>query len=150
MTPTHHIVAGASKRGYSTWHVAAVDPRVIAIVPIVMDALNFAQNAQHHYRSLGGACLTLIWISQLKGGWSFVLKDYWHMNLTTLFNEPEMQVRRLLLSACYKSRSYYTIDTDIKGNPKAGFTWSLILQHSDGLWYCWSICLQGEDYFAQG
>ena len=58
LTPTHHIVAGASKRGYSTWHVAAVDPRVIAIVPIVMDALNFAENAQHHYRSLGGACLT--------------------------------------------------------------------------------------------
>jgi len=78
LTPTHHIVAGASKRGYSTWHVAAVDPRVMAIVPIVMDELNFAENVQHHYRSLGG--------------WSFVLKDYWHMNLTMLFNKPEMQL----------------------------------------------------------
>ena len=56
-------MAGASKRGYSTWHVAAVDPRVIAIVPIVMDELNFADNVQHHYRSLGGACLVLISLS---------------------------------------------------------------------------------------
>merc|ERR1711962_525996 len=78
LNPTHHIVSGASKRGYSTWHVAAVDPRVIAMVPIVMDELNFAENVQHHYRSLGG--------------WSFVLEDYWHMNLTMMFNEPEMQL----------------------------------------------------------
>ena len=59
LNPTHHIVSGASKRGYSTWHVAAVDPRVIAIVPIVMDELNFAENVQHHYRSLGGASLSI-------------------------------------------------------------------------------------------
>ena len=85
-------MAGASKRGYSTWHVAAVDPRVIAIVPIVMDELNFADNVQHHYRSLGGACLVLISLS-LSKGWSFVLEDFWHMNLTMLFNEPEMQVK---------------------------------------------------------
>ena len=59
LNPTHHIVSGASKRGYSTWHVAAVDPRVIAMVPIVMDELNFAENVQHHYRSLGGASLSI-------------------------------------------------------------------------------------------
>jgi len=77
LTPTHHIVAGASKRGYATWHMAAVDPRVIGMVPIVFDALNFAENARHHFRSLGG--------------WSFVLKDYWHMNLTMYFDSPGMQ-----------------------------------------------------------
>ena len=84
-------MAGASKRGYSTWHVAAVDPRVIAIVPIVMDELNFAENVQHHYRSLGGACLVLISLSLQR--LVFCLEDYWHMNLTMLFNEPEMQVK---------------------------------------------------------
>ena len=54
LTPTHHVVGGASKRGWNTWLVGAVDPRVIGIVPIVMDELNFMENIKHHYRSLGG------------------------------------------------------------------------------------------------
>lgn len=48
------IVAGASKRGWTTWLVGAVDPRVIGIVPLVMDELNFVQNIHHHYRAYGG------------------------------------------------------------------------------------------------
>ena len=54
LAPTHHIVTGASKRGWATWLVGAVDPRVMAIVPVVMDELNFLDNIKHHYRSLGG------------------------------------------------------------------------------------------------
>ena len=54
LSPTHHIVTGASKRGWATWLVGAVDPRVMAIVPVVMDELNFLDNIKHHYRSLGG------------------------------------------------------------------------------------------------
>lgn len=34
------MVAGASKRGWTTWTTAAVDERVFAAVPIVMDFLN--------------------------------------------------------------------------------------------------------------
>ena len=54
LSPTHHIVTGASKRGWATWLVGSVDPRVMAIVPVVMDELNFLDNIKHHYRSLGG------------------------------------------------------------------------------------------------
>src|SRR5258707_10479755 len=34
------VVAGGSKRGWTTWLVGVVDPRVAAIMPIVIDALN--------------------------------------------------------------------------------------------------------------
>ena len=37
---TRYMVAGASKRGWTTWTTAAVDKRVFAAVPIVMVSLN--------------------------------------------------------------------------------------------------------------
>lgn len=40
----YYSVAGASKRGWTTWDVGAVDSgRVMAIVPIVLDAINFVE-----------------------------------------------------------------------------------------------------------
>lgn len=47
------VVAGGSKRGWTTWLVAAVDPRVVAIVPIVIDALNSMKVTRHHYEAYG-------------------------------------------------------------------------------------------------
>ncbi|XP_052266499.1 autocrine proliferation repressor protein A-like isoform X3 [Dreissena polymorpha] len=38
------VVAGKSKRGGISWMVGAVDKRVVAIVPIVMDLLNMQEN----------------------------------------------------------------------------------------------------------
>lgn len=35
------MVAGGSKRGWTTWTTAAVDKRVFAAIPIVMDMLDF-------------------------------------------------------------------------------------------------------------
>lgn len=42
------VVAGASKRGWTTWMVGATDPRVEAIVPIVIDVVNVEQSMRHH------------------------------------------------------------------------------------------------------
>ncbi|MGK0188824.1 MAG: PhoPQ-activated pathogenicity-related protein [Verrucomicrobiales bacterium] len=47
------VVAGASKRGWTTWLTAAVDKRVIAIAPIVIDMLNVIPSFQHHFRVYG-------------------------------------------------------------------------------------------------
>jgi PhoPQ-activated pathogenicity-related protein len=47
------IVAGGSKRGWTTWTTAAVDKRVVAIVPLVIDMLNIEPSFDHHYRVYG-------------------------------------------------------------------------------------------------
>lgn len=47
------VVAGASKRGWTTWLVGAVDERVIGIMPMVIDALNSEEITKHHFEVLG-------------------------------------------------------------------------------------------------
>lgn len=47
------VVAGASKRGWTTWATAAVDARVVAIVPAVIDLLNVEPSFIHHFRAYG-------------------------------------------------------------------------------------------------
>ncbi len=42
------VVAGASKRGWTTWMIAAMDPRVEAIIPIVIDVVNVEPSMIHH------------------------------------------------------------------------------------------------------
>jgi PhoPQ-activated pathogenicity-related protein len=61
-TVNRYIVAGASKRGWTTWSTAAVDPRVVAIAPMVFDALNMQMSFVHHYRAYGA--------------WSSAVNDY--------------------------------------------------------------------------
>lgn len=75
---TGFLVAGASKRGWTTWTTAAVDSRVIAAIPIVMDMLNFVENVHHFWRAYGG--------------WTFALTDYYQMNFTTQLDNPNMQL----------------------------------------------------------
>ena len=47
------MVAGGSKRGWTTWTTAAVDKRVIAIAPMVIDLLNIEPSFKHHYSAYG-------------------------------------------------------------------------------------------------
>ena len=71
------VVSGASKRGWTAWDVAAVDnKRVIGVVPIVLDAINFVTVEHHQFRSYGG--------------WTFALSDYTELNITQRFDDPNM------------------------------------------------------------
>jgi len=75
----YFAVAGASKRGWTTWDVGAVDPdRVMAIIPIVLDAINFVKFAHHQYQSYNG--------------WSWALHDYTEMNIMDNLDVPNMKV----------------------------------------------------------
>ncbi len=47
------IVSGASKRGWTTWLTGAVDPRVKAIAPLVIDTLNMRAQMPHQLASFG-------------------------------------------------------------------------------------------------
>ncbi len=47
------VVAGGSKRAWTTWLVGAVDERVVAIMPLVIDALNTEAITRKHYAAYG-------------------------------------------------------------------------------------------------
>jgi PhoPQ-activated pathogenicity-related protein len=47
------VVGGASKRGWTAWIAAAVDKRVVAVAPVVIDLLNVEESFEHHYRAYG-------------------------------------------------------------------------------------------------
>jgi len=53
------VVAGGSKRGWTTWTTAVVDNRVVAIMPIVIDMLNVVDSFEHHFNVYGGYALAV-------------------------------------------------------------------------------------------
>lgn len=69
------VVAGASKRGWTTWLTGAVDARVIAIAPMVIDTLNMKAQRAH---SLA------VW-----GKFSDEINDYTSRGLTEKFDDPD-------------------------------------------------------------
>ncbi|EGG24500.1 PhoPQ-activated pathogenicity-related protein [Cavenderia fasciculata] len=71
------IIAGASKRGWTTWTTAAVDPRVVACVPIVMPILNMIPNMLNQWRAYGN--------------WSFALNDYTNEGVMSFIDSPQME-----------------------------------------------------------
>ena len=47
------VISGGSKRGWTTWCTAAVDKRVVAIIPAVIDVLNLRDCMRNHLWSYG-------------------------------------------------------------------------------------------------
>ncbi len=47
------VIAGGSKRGWTTWMTAAVDKRVVGIAPMVIDVLNLDASMRHHFGAYG-------------------------------------------------------------------------------------------------
>ena len=52
-TVDRFVVAGGSKRGWTTWLTGAVDDRVVAIIPMVIDVLNTENSMKHHFACYG-------------------------------------------------------------------------------------------------
>lgn len=52
-TVDRFVVAGGSKRGWTTWLTGAVDDRVVAIIPLVIDVLNSEHSMKHHFAAYG-------------------------------------------------------------------------------------------------
>lgn len=88
------VVSGGSKRGWTTWLSAAVDERVIAIVPVVIDVLNMDKQMEHHFNAYGF--------------YSEAIADYGEMNVFDRLDTPEGQALIGIVDP-YEYRDRYTI-----------------------------------------
>ena len=69
------VVAGGSKRGWTTWTTGAVDKRVVAIAPLVIDMLNMIPSFNHHYR--------------VYGFWAPAINDYFEQGIMDRTDDPK-------------------------------------------------------------
>ena len=88
------VVAGASKRGWTTWLSGAVDARVKAIAPMVIDMLNMKAQLQ--------------WSKKVYGKQSEEINDYTEMRFDQRQDEPGMVKLRSWVDP-YEYRSRYTM-----------------------------------------
>ena len=47
------VVSGGSKRGWTTWLVGLLDDRVIGMIPVVINVLDFDAMVRHHWNAMG-------------------------------------------------------------------------------------------------
>lgn len=70
------VLVGASKRGWTAWTVAAVDPRVVGVIPLVIDMLNLKPSMEHHFRTYGR--------------WAIALRDYIDIGIQKRWEDPKL------------------------------------------------------------
>ncbi|CAI5517030.1 unnamed protein product [Closterium sp. Naga37s-1] len=87
-------VAGVSKRGLASWAVAAVDKRVVALLPVGAGAINFVASLKHYYQSLGG--------------WPITFKPYVANGVTKNMLRPNMQ-KLVAITDPYRYRQRYSM-----------------------------------------
>jgi PhoPQ-activated pathogenicity-related protein len=83
-------VTGASKRGWTTWLVAAVDSRVVALAPMVIDMLNVGPQMEHQRK---------VW-----GDYSYKIRDYTERGLPRLIESPEGKELTRIIDPFYYRR----------------------------------------------
>lgn len=88
------VVSGASKRGWTTWLTGAVDPRVCAIAPMVIDMLNMKAQVE--------------WAERMYGKQSEQIRDYTDLNLIARIDDPAMVRLRGWVDP-YSYRERYTM-----------------------------------------
>ena len=91
---TKFVVSGGSKRGWTTWTTAAVDSRVVAIMPAVIDLLNLRPSFVHHWRAYGF--------------WAPAVGDYVAHGIMDKMEEPRF-AQLLALTEPYSYRDRLTI-----------------------------------------
>lgn len=76
------ILSGMSKRGLTTWLTALHDNRVKAMIPVIIDAINFEANLKHIHSSIGD--------------WPVAMHDYYEQNVIQQLDskniKPLMQI----------------------------------------------------------
>ncbi len=72
---TRFVVTGASKRGWTTWLTGSVDPRVVAIAPMVIPTLNMRAQRDHQLE---------VW-----GKYSEQIEDYSRRGLLEKMDTPD-------------------------------------------------------------
>ena len=93
-TVSRFVVSGASKRGWTTWTTAAVDRRVVAIAPLVIDLLNVEPSFDHHWRAYGF--------------WAPAVKDYVEQGIMEWRGTPQFRALMKLVEP-YEYRTRLTM-----------------------------------------
>ncbi len=93
------IVTGASKRGWTTWLTAAVDSRVKAIAPMVIDVLNMEEQMPHHKEHYEDVTVGLV------DGYSVYIQDYVNFNVIQRLDDPVSEgLRDIVDPYAYRDR----------------------------------------------
>jgi len=88
------VVIGGSKRGWTAWLTAAVDPRVRAVMPAVIDILNVKPSMLNHYASYGF--------------WAPAISDYEDIGIMNWINTPQFDAMLDIVDP-YVYRDRYTM-----------------------------------------